>query len=146
MPYWLGLVYISKIILVMVKSIIRILTRVCLDLLSLVNSLHTLFKILIFRVCDKLMWTWLYLILTSYSGLRCGRWSPEVSPLRRPAVAQQDGLHPARGHGARRGHGGNGGRDHLRQEGGSCRLTMMMISLIKKNDARLDFWTKKVIW
>ena len=32
------------------KSIIRILTTVCLDLLSLVNSLHTLFKILIFRV------------------------------------------------------------------------------------------------
>ena len=40
---------ISKIILVMVKSIVKILTKVCLDLLILINSLHTLFKILIFR-------------------------------------------------------------------------------------------------
>ena len=31
-------------------SIVRILTRVCLDLLRLVNSLNTLFKILIFQV------------------------------------------------------------------------------------------------
>ena len=46
---------ITKIILLMETKpnqygIVRILTRVCLDLLSLVNSLHTLFKILIFRV------------------------------------------------------------------------------------------------
>ena len=49
MPYWFGLVSISKTILVMVKSIVKILTRVCLDLLSLVNSLHTLVNILTLR-------------------------------------------------------------------------------------------------
>ena len=58
MPYWFGLVSISKTILVMVKSIVRILTRVCLDLLSLVNSLHTLIKILTLRV-------WQYCLLWS---------------------------------------------------------------------------------
>ena len=30
-----------------IQNIVKILTRVCLDLLSLINSLHTLFKILI---------------------------------------------------------------------------------------------------